>query len=142
MAGKGEEMNDARGYIVRVAFKVRCVVQVGLCAKPRNGDLDTRRAESGLGESESEVTDVESRLTCEEIKWSDLVPPASHFLPPWCSTTSPSSMMIPLPPQQILPPPKPTALQIGLNSQVSGMVKATPSNLPTRNSTPPRLTSL
>jgi hypothetical protein len=91
VAGKGEEMNDARGYIVRVAFKVRCVVQVGLCAKPRNGDLDTRRAESGLGESESEVTDVESRLTCEELKWSDLVRPPL--------TSSRHGVRPPLPPQ-------------------------------------------
>jgi len=50
VAGKGEGMNDATGYIMRRAFKVRCVVQVGLCA---NGDLDTHRTESGLGVSEA-----------------------------------------------------------------------------------------
>ena len=36
-------MDDATSYIIeREAFKVRCMVQVGFCATPRNGDLDTR----------------------------------------------------------------------------------------------------
>jgi hypothetical protein len=40
-AGKGEDGRRDRLYNERYAFKVRrCMVQVGFCAKPRNGHLE------------------------------------------------------------------------------------------------------